>query len=448
MGASDCRRWVAVFVAAAALLWANRLAADGVKLDGGGSLSGSVLSSAKSVSVRTSSGALVVFDRAAVKQVVHGRGPAAKSGGSKMANANAQPKRRKLSAEEEAWMPKVHTLVSRRFGGDHERARQAYNQLLAIDDPDAIPALSTYLANSHNEEAHHLYVVILHNMKGPKPVYYLVALSLYDPSQQIRSEARKAFHEDQLDSARILYIAALRSGPSKLKRIAAIGLGEIGDPHGDSVPYLINSLVSYGTIGTITEPAQYGLLYTITVTATPGLNISNSTYSNGAYYTGQQLSGVYLTQSGQAEAQAALKKVTGPDQSLGISGTVSPPTEFGGQVAQDFAQNSPGTPKLQLNEVPMGGKATYTDTTQNATVVNDYQIPIFGEISGAHDKKLKGLADHPEVLEALLKVTDQKYPGFGFDQNRWRRWWANEKANRKLQAPASDRVIPSGGASH
>jgi hypothetical protein len=448
MGARELYRLV--FAGGTLLLSAAPLFADGVKLDGGGSLSGSVLSGAKSVSVRTSSGALVIFDRAAVKQVVHGRNLSAKAGGANAANGNSQPKRRKLSAEEEAWMPKVHTMVSRRFGSDRERARQAHNQLLAIDDQDAIPALSTYLANSHNEEARHLYVVILHNMKGPKPVYYLVALSLYDQSQQIRSEARKAFREDQLDSARILYIAALRSGPSKLKRIAAIGLGEIGDPHGDSVPYLINSLVSYGTIGTIIEPAQYGLLYTITVTATPGLNISNSTYSvpNGAIYTGQQLSAVYLTQAGQAEAQAALKRVTGPDQSLGISGTVSPPSKFGGQVAQDFSYNSPNAPKMQLSEVPMGEKGTYTDTTQNATVVNGYQIPIVGEISAARDKKLKGLADHPEVLEALLKITDQKYPGFGFDQNRWRRWWANEKTNRYLQAPTRDRPVPSGEAAH
>jgi HEAT repeat protein len=132
---------------------------------------------------------------------------------------------------------------------------QARNTLMNIDDTDAIPALSTHLGSNRNEEARHLYVVILHNMKGPKPVYYLVALSLFDESLQIRSEARKAIREDQLDSARMLYIAALRSAPPKLARVAAVGLGEIGDPRGDSIPFLINALVSYGTVATMTEPS-------------------------------------------------------------------------------------------------------------------------------------------------------------------------------------------------
>ena len=52
-------------------------------------------------------------------------------------------------------------------------------------------------------------------------------------------------------------------------------MGEIGDPRGDSIPFLINALVSYGTMATITEPAEYGLLYTITVYATPGLNFND-----------------------------------------------------------------------------------------------------------------------------------------------------------------------------
>jgi HEAT repeat protein len=235
-----------VLAAGAIVLYAALLSADNVKLDGGGSLSGSVNTGSKSVSVRTSTGTTIVFDRADVKQVARAKKASAN------ANAKAQPKKRKLAPEEEAWMPKIRALVSRLYGNDREKSQQAKNRLQNVDDPDAIPALSTYLGSSRDEEARHLFVVILHNMKGPKPVYYLVALSLYDPSPQIRSEARKAIREDQLNSARLLYIAALRSGPPQLARIAAIGLGEIGDPRGDSVPFLINALVSYGTVATMT----------------------------------------------------------------------------------------------------------------------------------------------------------------------------------------------------
>ncbi len=445
MGARGVWRRVALVTTGSLLLLnAETLRADGVKLDGGGSLSGAVSTGSKAVSVRTSSGAVIVFDRAAVTQVVHGHNattskPVAKAGGGK-----AEVKRRKLTAEEEAWMPKIRTLVSRLSSEDRARVQQARNALMDIDDTDAIPALSTYLMSGHHDEARHLYLVILHNMKGPKPVYYLVALSLFDSSPQIRSEARKAIREDQLASARLLYIAALRSGPTKLARIAAIGLGEIGDPRGDSVPFLINALVSYGTVATIAEPPQYAVLYTLTVTATPGLNISALTFNvpnSGMTYVGQGQSPFRLTQTGMAEAQAALQKVTSPGQSLGIGGTVYVRGNFwvGGQFAKDFTPDSKGAPSLQYSEVQKPGARPQLPP---AAPENEYDIPVIAEVAPAHDKKIRGRADHPEVLDALLKITDQKHPGHGFNQDRWRSWWANEKMNRDLQHPPQDRVLP------
>jgi hypothetical protein len=67
-------------------------------------------------------------------------------------------------------------------------------------------------------------------------------------------------------------------------------------------------------------------------------------------------------------------------------------------------------------------------------------------VAPPRDKKIRGKVDHPEVLDALLKITDQKHPGYGFNQDRWRNWWATEKVNRDLQKPAMpDRVISSDG---
>jgi hypothetical protein len=439
------RSGVVLAVGASLAIGAGALRADNVKLDGGGSLSGSVMTGSKVVTVRTATSGLIVFDRADVKQVTHGHTAAAKTA-SNAAGAKTPPKKRKLTAEEEAWMPKVRTLVSRLFGSDRERSRQAHNALLNIDDVDAIPAISTYLAGRRNEEARHLYLVILHNLKGPKPVYYLVALSLFDESPQIRSEARKAIREDQLDAARVLYIAALRSGPPKLARIAAIGLGEIGDPRGNSVPFLINALVSYGTVATITEPAQFGLLYSITVSATPGLNFSNNIFDNpniGAIYTGQGTSPITLTQSGMAQAEAALKNATAPGQSLGIGGTMYVRDGFHGGQNADFTPNSKGVPNIQLQETHApSGRPTASSTVDN------YTIPVYGQTAPAHDLRIRGKADHPEVLDALLKITDQKYPGHGFNQDHWRSWWANEKINRGLQERTPDRPISANGTSH
>jgi hypothetical protein len=443
MDIRDARLWAA---GAVLLLSAAPLVADSVKLDGGGTLNGSVTMGSKSVSVRTPTGAVFVFDRSAVKQVTHGRTSTPKNSNSPNASAKSQPKKRKLTPEEEVWMPKLRALVSRLYGGDREKSRRARTELLNIDDPDAIPALSTYLGSSGNVEARHLYVMILHNMKGPKPVYYLVALSLYDSSPQIRSEARRAIREDQLDSARLLYIAALRSGPPKLARIAAIGLGEIGDPRGDSVPYLINALISYGTVATMTEPAQYGLLYNITISATPGLNLSNLSNS-GLIYAGQGPASIYLTPAGTSLAEAALKKATGPGQSLGIGGTIYVPSPVGGQVAQDFSPNSKGMPHLQLGDA--AGTANGPYVIPKTPTLNLYDLPIVGQVAPAHEKRIRGRVDHPEVLDALLKITDQKHPGYGFNQDRWRQWWANEKTNRDLQKPPTpDRVLLGGSPAH
>jgi hypothetical protein len=69
----SCCRW-AVAAGAVLLLDASLLSADGIKLDGGGSLSGAVTAGSKVVAVRTSTGAVIVFDRTDVKQVTRGRG--------------------------------------------------------------------------------------------------------------------------------------------------------------------------------------------------------------------------------------------------------------------------------------------------------------------------------------------------------------------------------------
>ena len=46
------------------------------------------------------------------------------------------------------------------------------------------------------------------------------------------------------------------------------------------------------------------------------------------------------------------------------------------------------------------------------------------------------------MLDALVKITDQQSPGYGFNQDRWRTWWMNEKTNRDLQeSNATDGIV-------
>src|SRR5580692_8613579 len=102
MGVRGGFRWAAVLAAGSVLfLNAKLLLADNVKLEGGGSLNGSVTTGSKAVSVRTSSGAVIVFDRSAVKQVTHGYASAVKTtSNSPNSNVKARSKKRKLTPEE------------------------------------------------------------------------------------------------------------------------------------------------------------------------------------------------------------------------------------------------------------------------------------------------------------------------------------------------------------
>ena len=211
------------------VLFASALAvrADVVTLNSGGSVHGNLLTPAtgngKSVAVVTSNGTLVVFDKDEVKQVKRGADPAQK------AAAKAKFKKQ-LTTAERAWFPKIHGLLNRLASSDHNVTRKARVDLLNIDDPDAIPALTEILRNSRNEDMRRLYVAILKNIRSPRVIYYLVDQSLFDPSPQVREDARQAIGPERADMARPLYIHSLRLREAEIASRAALALMEIGDP--------------------------------------------------------------------------------------------------------------------------------------------------------------------------------------------------------------------------
>jgi hypothetical protein len=411
-----------VLAVAAALFVEGRLLADSVKLDGGGSLSGSVTTGSKAVTVRTASGAVIVFERAAVKQVTRGHAASARPG-AVTTTQKSQAKKRVLTLAEESWVPKIRTLVSWLSGSDRDKSARARRALGEIDDNDAIIALSTYLGSSRNVDSRHLYVVALHNMTGPRPVYYLVALSLFDPSPEIRSQARQAFHGDQVDSARVLYIDALRSGLPILARQAAVALGEIGDPRGDSVPYLIDALVSYGTIATLRPSARSSLVATNVGYEIPGLKLLES-----------RMRSVRTEGDSKSNEQSETAPQAGPDQQ-------PPDPAPASLVGQMGSQAAPRSPASAAAAAAAPNQSTPSGDTMSPVVVDDpyyYEPP--SKCKKSHDTPLRGYVDHPEVLDALVKITDMQYPGYGFSRDRWKTWWANEKANRAMQPPP-DHVV-------
>jgi hypothetical protein len=103
-----------------------------------------------------------------------------------------------------------------------------------------------------------------------------------------------------------------------------------------------------------------------------------------------------------------------------------------GVAAQGLAEI--GDP--QLESVPALIEALVEHTTQE--LYEPVRPPRFSEcmdemVEASQPKfftvpRTEGRSD---VLDALLKITDQPYPKFGYNVEQWRAWWANRKESVK-----------------
>jgi len=352
-----CRRaawgvFVSVLVVALAAVQA-----DTVTLKSGGAVSGKLVtvpaaSGGKNVAMRTSTGGLIVLERESIRQVKHGAAAARNT--SSVASGSA---RARLTPAEQAWVPKIRSLAAQVFEGDSDQKRRARAALLKIEDRDAIPALSQSLASSTLREAQRLYVQIMKSMPGPTTVYYLVAVSLLNPSPDIRDEARKAIGSERADAARALYIQALKWTDLNLASLAAEGVSEVGDPKGEAIPYLIDRVV-------FREMKK--------VPFSPELIFTNRWQESEIVTTDHRVSRTFCSVTRAVMLTNRWSQLVVPPQ----------------------------TGRLATNTV------------------------------------------NPAVLDALVKVSDQRYPGYGAKTDQWRRWWVTEKKNRDLQNPRpTDKVI-------
>jgi hypothetical protein len=363
----------------AALLFARGAGADEVTLQSGAVVRGhandvQLPDHSKAVEIRTPSGALIVLERDSVKQVKR------IAAGQKVVQAASKPR---LTAKQQAWMAKVRSMVSRLTSGNRAQAQQARNELLKIHDPDALPALTRYLQQNPDEEVRQLYVAILRDLPDPNTVYFLVSQSLFDSSAQIREEARTAIGSERADSARTLYIYALKFHNPNLATRAALGIQEIGDPNGEAIPYLIDNLVYVGRRA-ISLPEVTWQEWSPSPIGPTGLRLVSA--HEGAAWFGQMSGSV-----GGRPAASVPVRVSGPTQP-------TPPTQGGETMLQLIGPQ----------------KTTYVPESTN----------------------------NPAVLGALEKVSDQQKSSFGYSPNNWHRWWAGEKATRDLQKRKADTPIP------
>jgi hypothetical protein len=387
------------------LLVVDTVQADVVTLSTGGVVRGNVVpapsgSGPKGVAVRTQTGGLVIVEQHAVRQVLH-----ASVNASKKAAPKAHAGSKHLTPAQEAWFPKIRSLVAGLTSGDPNRSRRARADLLDIDSPDALPALRTYLGNHPSEDVRMLCVEILRRVSGPEPTYLLVAGSLFDRSPQVREKARKAISPERADAARALYIEALKARVPNLASLAARGISEIGDPNGEAVPYLIDSL---------------DIQTSRVVAISPGVR------NLGV----EELAAIQL--ENQLNAQSQLAPST-PVARLPQSGTrveMTPP--MGGNalansnISQFPLEGPMFPPVFGANNPPAARPVTASAPVTMRDIMN---TPV-QYTTGVIQETDVNLA----VYDALVKVTGQQ---FGNNLTNWRRWWQNQQKNRESQAGRS-----------
>lgn len=148
----------------------------------------------------------------------------------------------RVSESEKAWFRRVRMLHGWLDSERADRQAEALKQLQAIQDPDAVPALSKTFKTVVVEEQRLLYVEILTRITGDKPVPALVLQSLWDESQTIRSAAVAGLVRKDVGKALPYYLRALKNGLNIIVNRAGDALGQLGN---DAViPQLIGALVT------------------------------------------------------------------------------------------------------------------------------------------------------------------------------------------------------------
>jgi hypothetical protein len=148
----------------------------------------------------------------------------------------------KRELAEKDWLQKIRRW---RRDLDSDRAREAFAQLSAIQDPVAIAPLVHVIHHDRNRRAKMTFLDIIAEIADPAAVKALVQVSLSDPDDEI-------FHYCLAKIVRLnpphvadAYIKALQDQNNIIINRAGIALGEIGDR--SAIPPLIAALVTVHT---------------------------------------------------------------------------------------------------------------------------------------------------------------------------------------------------------
>lgn len=146
-----------------------------------------------------------------------------------------------LEAERE-WFRKVRLWSGWLTGRSAQRSSEALAELKSIRDPYAVAALVHHFQDSDNKPVRELYVQILAQIPGDKPVPPLVKQSLMDVDVEIRSAALEGISLPRRAAAVPFYEHELKNGLNIIVRRAAAALERFGTEQ--SAPALIEALLT------------------------------------------------------------------------------------------------------------------------------------------------------------------------------------------------------------
>jgi len=143
---------------------------------------------------------------------------------------------------ERTWYKKIRQWRSWLANRNRDKRQRGLAQLLSVNEPEAVAGLVRVFSNDKNKEQRQLYVKILAQIPGAKPVAPLVKQSLRDVDSQVRFSALNAIPEVQYTTAARLYAVQLTNKLNEVVRRAAVALRRVGNP--TIVPNLIDALVT------------------------------------------------------------------------------------------------------------------------------------------------------------------------------------------------------------
>ena len=143
---------------------------------------------------------------------------------------------------EERWFQQVYLWKNWLTGTHAPRVRDAVKAFRELKDPDAVPALVKNFQDEDSKQLRAMYIQVLGNIPGKKPVAALVKQSLHDVDYELRYAALNEIKPDQFDAAVPLYIRELRHDLNAIVCRAGKALERMADDR--VVPQLIEALIT------------------------------------------------------------------------------------------------------------------------------------------------------------------------------------------------------------